>query len=407
MAAQDKKIISFATSGRLMPQEEMLEVIQSKKTMVIGIPKENTHEEYRIALSPQAVFLLTQNGHRVLVEADAGKAAHFLDREYSEAGGEIVFNKEDVFKANIIIKVAPPSLEEIDLMGVNQIIFSALQIPTQERKYFEKLIAKKITAICFDFIKDKANTFPIQRAMSEIAGQYSIIIAANYLANSEQSRGIMLGGFPGIIPTEVVILGAGAVGEYAARAALAFGANVKVFDNKIYKLRNLQEQIGNRVYTSILQPRLVLRALRTAHIVIGAIHRTDGQQSCFISEEMITQMKKGSVIVDVSIDQGGCFETSVVTSHANPTYIKHGVIHYCVPNITSRVPHTASYALSNVFTPILINAGNEGGIEDILKQDKGVRQGVYLYKGILTNQFVGEHFDLPFQDIDLFMAALQ
>lgn len=407
MATHDKKIIAFSTSSHFLPQEEMLEVMHSKKNMVIGIPKENTLMEYRIALTPQAVFLLTQNGHKVLVESNAGTAAHFMDKEYSEAGGEIIFNKEDVFKANIIIKVAPPSAEEIDLLTSNQIIFSALQIPTQEKKYFEKLMAKKVTAICFDFIKDKANTFPIQRAMSEIAGQYSIIIAANYLANSEQSRGIMLGGFPGIIPTEVVILGAGAVGEYAARAALAFGANVKVFDNKIYKLRNLQEKLGSRVYTSILQPRLVLRALRTAHIVIGGIHRTDGKLSCFVSEEMITQMKKGSVIVDVSIDQGGCFETSQVTTHANPTYIKHGVIHYCVPNITSRIPHTASYALSNIFTPILIDAGNEGGIENILKQDKGIRQGVYLYKGILTNQFLGEHFDLPYQDIDLFMAALQ
>jgi len=358
-------------------------------------------------LSPQAVYLLTHNGHRVIFESGAGNGAHFSDLEYSDAGAEIVFSKADVMKANIIIKISSPSLEEIDMMGSHQILFSSLQITTQSKSYFEKLISKKITAICFDFIKDKVGANPIRRSMSEIAGQYSMVVAANYLADNDKSRGIMLGGFPGIVPTEVVILGAGAAGEYAARTALALGANVKVFDNRIYKLRHLQDKLGDRIYSSILQPKLLLRALKTAHVAIGAIYPTDSQRAYIVPEEMVMQMKRGAVIVDIGIAHGGCFESSEVTTHANPIVLKHGIIHYGVPNISSCVPHTASYAISNVFTPILINIGEEGGVENMLKQDIGVRHGVYMYKGILTSKMVGDYFKLPYQHIDLFMTAMQ
>jgi alanine dehydrogenase len=267
------------------------------------------------------------------------------------------------------------------------------------------LLNKRITAIAFEFIQDKAGTYPVIRAMSEIAGNTSMLLAAEYMSHPEYGRGKMLGGFSGISPTEVVILGAGTVGEYAARAALGMGAFVKIFDNSVYKLRRLQNNLNTRIYTSMMQPRNLLTALRTADVVIGAVHSSYGRTPCIITEDMIRQMKEGAVIIDVSIDQGGCFETSRLTDHKNPVFKMHGVTHYCVPNIASKVPHTASYALSNFLTPILLKIGEQGGIDSVLRSDFGVRQGVYLFNGVSTNKFLSDTFHLPFQDINLLMAA--
>ena len=305
----------------------------------------------------------------------------------------------------MILKVAPLKKSEIEILRPKQTIISALQMGMQKEEYFRGMMSKKVSALAFELIRDKTNTFPVIRAMSEIAGSTAIFIAAEYLSDPEYGRGKMFGGFTGIRPSEVVIIGAGTVGEFAARSAIGLGALVKVFDISVYRLRRLQNNLGMRIFTSILHPKVLSDSLNSADVVVGAIHSKDGMTPCLITEEMISSMKEGSVIIDVSIDQGGCFETSRPTSHKNPVFKIHGVTHYCVPNIPSKVPHTASQALNNIFVPVILDIGSDGGIEPYLKIDVGVRQGVYLFNGILTSQFISKHFNLPFQDIDLLMAA--
>lgn len=401
------EFLSMGNVGKLMPQEEMLEVKKQKKMVSIGVPKEISFQENRVTLVPETVGLLVQNGHQVLIETNAGKEAHFPDNEFNEQGGQLVYSPEEVYKADIILKVAPPSNEEIEMMKNRQTLISILHLAIQDQNYFKKLSSKKITALSFEFIKDKTGSFPVVRAMSEIAGNTSVLIAAEYLCNSEYGKGSMLGGFSGITPTEVVIIGAGTVGEFAARAAMGLGAFVKIFDNSLYKLRRLQNNLNTRVFTSIIQPKVLMKSLKTADVVVGALHSSEGRTPIVVTEQMVMEMKHGAVIVDVCIDQGGCVETSHVTNHTEPVFQKHGVTHYCVPNIASKVSHTASYALSNFFAPILLKIGEEGGIENMLKNDYGLRHGVYLLNGTLTNKFIGEYFKMPYQDIELLMAAFQ
>ena len=399
-------LLNLQKQGGLMPQEEMLEVGRKKGQLFIGIPREISFQENRIALVPDAVALLVNNGHHVVIETNAGKAANFLDKDYSEAGAQIVQGPEEVYKADIILKVAPPSPEEIEMMQRKQTLISALQFAIQPANYVKQLMDKKVTAIAYDYIKDRDGIYPIIRAMSEIAGNTSILIAAEYLSNLSIGQGSMFGGITGVSPTDVVILGAGTVGEFATRAALGLGASVKIFDNSVYRLRRLQSDLGMRVFTSLLQPKVVSKALKTADVVIGAIRAAHGRTPCVVSEEMVMEMKYGAVLIDISIDQGGVFETSEITNHTHPVFRKHGVIHYCVPNIASRVSRTASYALSNIFAPILLSVGEEGGIDNMLRRDNGVRHGVYVYSGILTNRFLGETYHLPYKDIDLLMAVI-
>ncbi len=394
------------TQTARMPQEEMLAVGRKKGKLFIGIPREISFQENRVALVPDAVGLLVNNGHQVLVETNAGAMANFQDHDYSEAGGQIVATAEEVYKADIILKVAPPSPQEIGLMQQKQTLISALQLTVQPEDYIKQLMAKRITAVAFDWIKGEDGIYTVIRSMGEIAGGTSILIAAEYLSNVNHGQGAILGGISGISPTEVIILGAGTVGEFATRAALGLGASVKVFDNSIYRLRRLQTSIGTRVFTSVIQPRVLAKHLKTADVVIGAIRSKQGRTPQIVTEEMVSDMKTGSVIIDVSIDQGGCFETSEVTNHSKPVFRKHGVIHYCVPNIASRVSRTASYALSTIFAPILLNIGEQGGVENMLRSDAGVRNGIYLYNGTLTNQMLGEMFKLPYKDINLLMAAM-
>ncbi|MCX6248098.1 MAG: alanine dehydrogenase [Bacteroidetes bacterium] len=400
MEEQKSKYTEF-----LRPQEEMLEVGKQKSRLTIGVPKEISSQENRVVLIPDGVGLLSRHGHQVLIEAGAGLSAHFTDHEYSEAGGQIVYSPEEVYKSDLILKVAPVTSSEWDFLKPRQTLISALQIGIQKEEYFRSLIQKKVTALSFELIRDRAGSFSVIRAMSEIAGSTSIFIAAEYLSDPEYGRGKMFGGFTGIRPSEVVIIGAGTVGEYATRSAAGLGALVKVFDNSVYRLRRMQNNLGIRVFTSILHPKAILEAMRTADVVIGAIHTKNGKTPCLITDDMISQMKEGSVIIDISIDQGGCFETSRPTTHKNPVYKVHGITHYCVPNIPSRVPHTASQALNNIFVPIILDIGTEGGIENFLKLDHGVRQGVYIYNGVSTNSFISRYFNLPFQDIDLLMAT--
>jgi alanine dehydrogenase len=339
------------------------------------------------------------------VESGAGDAAHFSDNKFSESGAHIVYSPQEVYDADIIIKVSPPLSEEIELLKPKQTLFSALQFAGQTESFFRKMINKKMTALAYEYIKDKADSYSLRRSMSEIVGSTAILIAAEYLSKPGFGKGCLLGGITGITPTEIVILGAGTVGEYAMRAALGLGATVKVFDNSIYKLRRLQNSTNTRIFTSIIQPKVLLDALKTADVVIGAIHSCETHAPVIITEDMVRQMSYGSVIIDVSIDQGGCVETSQVTSHANPVFRKWDITHYCVPNIASRVPHTASYALSNFIAPMLLRLGEEGGIDNLLRSDKGLRHGVYLFNGTITKMMISNTFALPYQDIELLMAA--
>jgi len=398
--------ISSLGSGDLLPQEEKLEVKKQAKTLFIGVPKEITLQESRIAIVPDAVQLLVSHGHEVLIESTAGEGANFPDSEFSEAGARIVYDTKEIYQADIILKVEPPTLEEIEMMKGRQTLISALQITTRSKTFIEKLAAKRINCLAYEFIQDDCGTMPLIRSMSEIAGNASILIASECLSNVNEGKGLLLGGIAGVTPTEVVIIGAGTVGEFAARSAMGLGASVKVFDNSLSKLRRLQNDLHKRIFTSIIQPKVLSKALRRADVVIGALRSSDKRTPCVVSEQMVSEMKQASVIIDVSIDQGGCFETSELTNHAKPVFIKHGVVHYCVPNIPARVARTASFSMSNLLTPLILKLGDNGGLEEVINFDSGLRQGVYIYHGILTNKMVGEWFGLDYKEIDLITASI-
>lgn len=388
------------TKQQLLPQEEKLEIARHKSELFIGIPKETSYQERRICLTPDAVNSLTSHGHRVLLEAGAGLSSSYTDKEYSDAGAEVTNDTKKVFGCPMLLKVEPPTLEEIEMIQPNTILISAIQLKTQKKEYFEALIKKKITALAFEYIKDEDGSYPAVKSLSEIAGTASILVAAELMINNLFGKGLLFGNITGVPPTDVVIIGAGTVGEFAAKTAVGLGANVKVFDNSITKLRRLQNNLNQRVFTSTIQPKSLLKALRRCDVAIGAMR---GKDRCpvVVTETMVEHMKKGAVIVDVSIDTGGCFETSEITTHEKPTFIKNDVIHYCVPNIPSRYSKTASLSISNIITPSLIHIAEDGGIESALRINKGLKNGVYIYHGILTNKAIGDWFNLPDSDINL------
>ena len=394
----------FSSFG-IMPKEEMLEVKPDFKRLNIGIPKESSFQENRVSLTPDSVGLLLANGHNVIIEKGAGIASNFTDKEYTDKGAQLVYSKEEIFKSDFILKIEPPTKTELELMNNGQQLISAVQTNTQVKAYFNTLNKKKITAFGFEFIQDQQAKLPFVRIMSEIAGNTSMLIAGEYLSTVNKGKGLMLGGVSGLVPTNVVIIGAGTVGEYACRASLGLGASVIVFDDSITKLRRLQNNINSRISTSTIQPKALLKALRRADVVIAALQIGDGRVPCVVSEDMVQDMKQGSVVIDVSIDQGGCFETSEVTSHNKPVFTKHGVVHYCVPNIASRVARTASMSISNLITPILLRIAEEGGVESIIRKDEFLRSGVYTFNGNLTNDILSKNFNLPFVDLDLIMGT--
>ena len=390
----------------LMPQEETLEIAKQKKQLKIGIPKEDHAFESRVPLTPEAVEILTNYGHEILLERNAGKASNYSDTDYSEKGALISDSRKEVFNSDLLLKITPPTTKEIDWLKERQTLISSFQSQThKDEAYIRGLIRKKVTAIAFEEIQDKHKCDPVVRSMSSIAGTTAVLIAAEYLSNMRGGKGVMLGGIPGISPSEVIILGAGTAAEYAVRAAMGLGSAVKVFDHSIHRLRRLQGSVGQLVATSIFHPKVILKALRSAEVLIGAIRADSGQTGFFITEEMVKEMKQGSIIIDISIDRGGCIETSEPRTQDDPVYTKHGVIHYCVSNIPSRVARTASIAISNVFSPLIASTGEVGGVTNQLKEDVGFRHGVYIYKGILTNETVGKRFGIPSKDIELLMAA--
>lgn len=387
----------------LIPKEERLEVKLREGSLSIGIPKESNQQEKRISLTPDAVQVLVANGHEITVESGAGLDANFTDQEYSEAGANISYNSKEVFSKPIILKVSPLTEIEIDLLSPNSFLLSTVQINTQEKSYFEKLSAKKITAIGFEFIKDSHDQLPVVRLLSEIAGTTSVLLAGELLANTNGGNGVLMGGIAGVRPTEIVILGAGTVGEYASRAALGLGANIRVFDESLSRLRRLQTSLGLRVSTSMIVPKELEKSLMRCDVAIGAL-RGNARTPCVVTENMVQKMKPGSVIIDLSIDNGGCFETSEITTHDQPIIVKHDIIHYAVPNITSRVARTSSKALSNFFMPYFLTISKDGGFERVIKNDSGLRSGIYLYHGLMTKKRISDWFDLPFHDINLLIV---
>lgn len=393
------------TDGQRQTQTEMLQVQPKSNKLFIGIPKEETLMENRVALVPTSVATLVAHGHRVVVESGAGEKSNYSDHRFSEIGAEIAHSKEEVYKASVILKVAPPTVKELDYFHSDQMLISPLQLPLISPEYINKLKQKRVIALAMEYIKDESGIFPIVRIMSEMAGNTALITAAELLSKKNGGRGVLLGGISGVPPAKVVILGAGVVAEFAARVAIGLGAEIRVFDNNVYKLMRLQQILHRQLNTSTLNPIQLEKELLSAEVVIGAIHSTTGRAPVIVSEEMVMKMKEGSVIVDISIDQGGCFETSEVTTHKNPTFVKHGVIHYCVPNIASKVPRTASIAVSNILTPLLLKAGTTGGIGSLLFTHHGMRNGVYTYKGCLTNEYLGKRFGINHTDLELLLTS--
>ena len=390
----------------LSPKEQLMEVAQNRKGFSIVVPKEVEMQENRLALTPEAAALLINNGHRVWVEAGAGNGAKFLDNQYSEAGAQICYSPEELYKnGDVVLKVTPPTPEEIEMIPMGSTLISALQLSQLTGDYFNAINRRKITAIAFEMIEDVVGSMPVVRAMSEIAGNTVLLIAAEYLNSRNNGRGIIMGGVTGVPPTKIVIIGAGTVGEYAARTALGLGAEVKVFDNHLYKLRRMKQRLGNQLFTSTIDFANLTDALHRADVVIGALRAEDGRTACVVTEEMVSKMKTDSVIIDVSIDQGGCFETSHMTTHVEPVFKKYGVIHYCVPNIASRVAHTATSALSNILTPIVLRAAELGGMEDMIFTKTWFMKGVYCFKGSVTNRNIARMLNMKYKDLALFKMA--
>ncbi|MBL7819328.1 MAG: alanine dehydrogenase [Saprospiraceae bacterium] len=398
---------SYAASPQreFLTQPEMLELYRAKSSIKIGIPLESGLQENRVALVPVSVSNLVARGHQVYVESQSGAKAHYSDIDYSEAGAIITHNRKTVFECDIILKVAPPTLEELQWFHPNQVLVSPLNFPIIDSEYIQALRQKRVTAIAMEYLQADDGTFPLVRIMSEIAGISVVQTAAELLSHPKQGKGLLLGGISGVPPAKVIILGAGVVAEYATRAALALGASVRIFDDNIHKLIRIQNRMGRQLYTSSLNPITLTQQLMTADVAIGAIHSKTGRTPLLVSEEMILQMKPGSVIIDVSIDQGGCFETSQVTTHDQPIRLVHGVIHYGVPNIASKVARTASIGISNIITTILQQAGDAGGIEHVIYSHKGLRNGIYTYKGCLTNEYLSQRFGIKYTNLELLLTA--
>lgn len=388
------------TKQQLLPQEEKLEVGKQKSDLFIGIPKETSYQERRICLTPDAVNSLTAHGHRVMIEAGAGEASSYSDKDYSEAGAEVTHDTQKVLSCPVILKVEPPTLKEIEMMNQHTLIISAIQLKTQKKEYFEALAIKKITALAFEFIKDEDGSYPAVKSLSEIAGTASVLIASELMINQKIGKGLLLGNITGVPPTEIVIIGAGTVAEFAAKTALGLGASVKVFDNSITKLRRLQNNLNQRIFTSTIQEKILLKSLMRCDVAIGAM-RGKNRTPIVVTETMVERMKRGAVIIDVCIDTGGCFETSEITTHEKPTFVKHNVVHYCVPNIPSRYSKTASMSISNIISPFLLQMADDGGIESAIRCNAGLKHGIYYYHGLLTNRSIADWFSIPYRDINL------
>lgn len=402
MSKASKPVVDISYSYNVL--EESLELLTNRKDSFIGIPRETLYQEKRVPLTPAAVSVLVNNGHKVWIETNAGIDASYDDQAYSEAGAKICYDKKEIFSADTILKTAPISDEEVDWLQEKQVVISPLHLPSLSKESLQKLLDKKIIGLSLADIKDENDNYPIVQSMSQMVGVYAIQTAAYYLSAHNDGRGVLLGGVSGVPPTKVVILGAGMVAFSAAKAALGLGASVQVFDTSINRLMRLQKDLKDNIYTSILDTVFFAKALKSADVLIGAVKPKRGVVPMIVQEEMVQSMKPGAVIIDVNIDKGGCIETSEMTSHEKPTFTKHDVIHYCVPNMTSAVPKTASQMISNVLMPLLVDSyNNEGGIVRMIRNKRNIIHAVYAFEGRLTHKSLADRFDMKYTHLDLIL----
>ncbi len=390
---------------KLFPEECLLREIAKHPKLSIGIPKENSNVETRLGLTPEGVAIVTEEGHSVYIERGAGLPMSYTDLQYSEAGAFLVDNPTDVFSADIVLKIAPPTLAELQMMHNGATIFSMLQLSNLSKECIKLMMQKKMTAIAYELIQDQQRAFPVVNSIAEIEGISAIAVASELMTSERGGKGLLLGGVAGIPPTEVLILGAGITCTVAAQNAIALGAEVKIFDHDINKLRKLKHYLGQHVFTSVIHPNVLFKALATADAVIGNLRYINDSEQFMVSEDLVKTMKKGAIIIDMSVDQGGCFETSVCRTIKKPTYEKHGVIHYCVPNISARVARTTSMTLSNIFAPMLLKIGNSGSVKSAITESTGFRHGVYIYEGMLVNRLIAKYYNIGSSDIGLLIAG--
>lgn len=390
---------------RLFPEECLIREITGKPRLSIGIPKEDSRIETRLPLTPEGVAIIAEEGHSVYIQRGAGLPMSYSDIQFSEAGAFLVDSAEEVFSTDIVFKIAPPSIEQLQIMQNRSTVFSMLQLSNLSKEAIELMMHKKMNAIAYELIKDEQRAFPVVNSIAEIEGNAAIAIISDLMSSEHGGKGILLGGVAGITPPEVVILGAGITGSVAARTAIGLGAMVKIFDHDINKLRKIQHYLGRMVFTSVIHPTVLFKALASADAVIGNLRYINDSDRFMVSEDLVKTMKNGSVIVDMSIDQGGCFETSECRTLTNPVFVKHGVIHYCVPNISARVGRTASIALSNIFTPIILKIGESGSVKQSITESVGFRHGAYIFNGIMVNRLMGDYYNIPSNDIKLFLTG--
>ncbi|MDH6305994.1 alanine dehydrogenase [Parabacteroides sp. PF5-5] len=392
--------------GAYIPQELLKELGKVNNRLLIGIPCERVKDERRLALTPEAVDILTDAGHRVLLETGAGLGINYSDNHFSEAGAEIVETPEEVYKADIILKILPPLPSEVALMNPRTTLFSMVQFNLFSQDVYEGLIAKRMNAIAYELMLDYQGKSPILSMISEIEGMAAITIASGLLSNTQGGKGVLLGGVPGIAPTEVLIIGAGAAGTVAARNALAMGATVKVFDYDISKLRTLQHTLGQKIFTSNFHPKVLHNAFQTADVVIGAMSYINIQRRYMIAEDLIRTMKRGALIIDLRVNQGGCFETTCCLSPSDPEIFEQfGVLHYCKPNVTNSVARTTSMGFSNILVSVLSMLGDADSIQGMIKEDNCFRSGVYMYSGKPVNSYISNHFNILSSNLDIYLSA--
>lgn len=401
--AKQQGFEALAKQSMLYTQEKPAKIGDVFRSLTIGIPCENELQENRVCLTPKSVDVLVNNGHQVIVQAGAGLSSGYTDHEYSEVGAQISPSAKDVFESNIVLKVEPPTEQELHYFKPNTTLLSTVQLSSLKPEYIKHLNRKRINAVAFEFIEDKGGLKPIVRSMSEIAGVCITSIAGEYLSKSQEGQGIIFGGVTGVPPAKVIIIGAGTIGENVARIARSLGAEVQVYDYHHYKLRRLKKDLDDQIYTSIIDNHTLSKEITDADVVVAAL-RSDEFSPLIVSDEMVASMKPNALIIDASISQGGCIETSRVTTHDNPTFLKHDVLHYCVPNIASRAPRTASKALSYIFTPMLLQVGRMGGIEQMIHCKEWFRKGIYTYRGNLTNESIGRKFALSVTDLSLLLT---
>ncbi|MDR0370907.1 MAG: alanine dehydrogenase [Prevotellaceae bacterium] len=397
--------IDERTKKTLFPEECLLREIVRDSNLAIGIPKEDESYETRLPLTPEGVAIVTEEGHKVYVERGAGHSVSYSDMQYSEAGAIIVEEKAEIFNTDIVLKIAPPTIKEVGMMKDGSSVLSTLQLNNLSVESIKLMKKKHLNAIAYELIKDEQKAFPVMSSISEIEGNAAILVAAELMNTKNGGKGLLLGGVAGISPVEIVILGAGVTGIVAAKAAMALGAQVKVFDHDIKKLRKIQDMLGQHVFTSVIHPTVLFKAFASADAIVANLRYINDSERFMVSEDLVKTMKKGAIIIDMSVDQGGCFETSECGTLLHPTFEKHGVIHYCVPNISARVARTASMAFSNIFAPMILKIGRSGSVSLAIAESSGFRNGAYLYGGVLVNHLIAGYYGLSASDIHLLLPG--